>query len=96
MDKKLKINHLIETYSEYLIFQKGLSPNTVDSYISDLKKLSLYLQDSEISQQSIENYFLDISDFNYSTSTKKRFYSSIKNFLKYLDEEENILQIKVE
>ena len=95
MDKKLKINHLIETYSEYLIFQKGLSPNTVDSYISDLKKLSLYLQDSEISQQSIENYFLDISDFNYSTSTKKRFYSSIKNFLKYLDEEENILQIKI-
>ncbi len=95
MDKKLKINLLIETYSEYLIFQKGLSPNTVDSYISDLKKLSLYLQDSEISQQSIENYFLDISDFNYSTSTKKRFYSSIKNFLKYLDEEENILQIKL-
>ena len=95
MDKKLKINHLIETYSEYLIFQKGLSPNTVDSYISDLKKLSRYLQDDEISQQSIENYFLDISDFNYSTSTKKRFYSSIKNFLKYLDEEENILQIKV-
>ena len=95
MDKKLKINHLIETYSEYLIFQKGLSPNTVDSYISDLKKLSSYLQDVEISQQSIENYFLDISDFNYSTSTKKRFYSSIKNFLKYLDEEVNILQIKV-
>ena len=95
MDKKLKINHLIETYSEYLIFQKGLSANTVDSYISDLKKLSRYLQDDEISQQSIENYFLDISDFNYSTSTKKRFYSSIKNFLKYLDEEENILQIKV-
>ena len=95
MDKKLKINHLIETYSEYLIFQKGLSPNTVDSYISDLKKLSRYLQDDEISQQSIENYFLDISDFNYSTSTKKRFYSSIKNFLKYLDEEENILQIKL-
>ena len=95
MDKKLKINLLIETYSEYLIFQKGLSPNTVDSYISDLKKLSRYLQDDEISQQSIENYFLDISDFNYSTSTKKRFYSSIRNFLKYLDEEENILQIKV-
>ena len=95
MDKKLKIKHLIETYSEYLIFQKGLSPNTVDSYISDLKKLSRYLQDDEISQQSIENYFLDISDFNYSTSTKKRFYSSIKNFLKYLDEEENILQIKL-
>jgi len=95
MDKKLKINQLIETYSEYLIYQKGLSKNTVDSYVSDLKKLSSYLQNVELSQDSIENYFLDISEFNYSISTKKRFYSSIKNFLKYLDEVENLLQIKV-
>ena len=95
MDKKLKTNDLIDTYSEYLIYQKGLSQNTVDSYISDLKKLSNYLQDDELSQQNIENYFLDISEFNYSTSTKKRYYSSIKNFLKYLDETENLLQIKV-
>jgi site-specific recombinase XerD len=58
MDKKLKTNELIETYSEYLIYQKGLSQNTVDSYISDLKKLSNYLQNSELSQQNIENYFL--------------------------------------
>ena len=95
MDKKLKTNELIETYSEYLIYQKGLSQNTVDSYISDLKKFSNYLQDLELSQQNIENYFLDINAFNYSTSTKKRFYSSIKNFIKYLDEIENLLQIKI-
>ena len=95
MDKKLKTNELIQAYSEYLIYQKGLSQNTVDSYISDLNKLSNYLQDSELSQQNIENYFLEISAFNYSKSTKKRFYSSIKNFLKYLDEIENLLQIKV-
>ena len=42
MDKKLKTNELIETYSEYLIYQKGLSKNTVNSYVSDLKKLSYY------------------------------------------------------
>lgn len=65
MDKKLKTNELIETYSEYLIYQKGLSQNTVDSYISDLKKFSNYLQDLELSQQNIENYFLDINAFNY-------------------------------
>ena len=95
MDKKLKTNELIETYSEYLIYQKGLSQNTVDSYISDLKKFSNYLQDLELSQQNIENYFLDINSFNYSSSTKKRFYSSIKNFIRYLDEIENLLQIKI-
>ena len=47
MDKKLKTNQLIETYSEYLIYQKGLSKNTVESYISDLKKLSRYLNNLE-------------------------------------------------
>ena len=77
MDKKLKTNELIETYSEYLIYQKGLSQNTVNSYVSDLKKLSYYLQDTEISQQSIENYFIDVSEFNYSASTKKRYLSLI-------------------
>ena len=54
MDKKLKTNELIETYLEYLTYQKGLSQNTVDAYISDLKKLSNYLQDAELSQQNIE------------------------------------------
>ena len=95
MDKKLKTNELIETYSEYLIYQKGLSQNTVNSYVSDLKKLSYYLQDTEISQQSIENYFIDVSEFNYSASTKKRYYSTIKNFLNYLYEVENLVNIKV-
>ena len=95
MDKKLKTNELIETYSEYLIYQKGLSENTVNSYVSDLKKLSYYLQDTEITQQSIENYFKDVSEFNYSTSTKKRYYSTIKNFLNYLYEVENLVNIKV-
>ena len=27
-------------FAEYLIYQKGLSQNTVNSYVSDLKKLS--------------------------------------------------------
>ena len=95
MDKKLKTNELIETYLEYLTYQKGLSQNTVDAYISDLKKLSNYLQDAELSQQNIEKYLLNLSDFNYSISTKKRIYSSIKNFLTYLEQIENQLQIKV-
>ena len=95
MNIKSKINHLISSFSEYLLYQKGLSQNTVDSYNSDLIKLSNYLQDEEISKINIDNFFLDLSEFNYSNSTKKRMHSSIKNFLKYIGEVEGFESIDI-
>ena len=86
MNIKSKINYLIDSFSDYLLYQKGLSKNTVDSYRSDLIKLSNYLQNEEISKTNIDNFFLDMAEFKYSDSTKKRMYSSIKNFLKYIHE----------
>ena len=86
MNIKSKINYLIDSFSDYLLYQKGLSKNTVDSYRSDLIKLSNYLQNEEISKTNIDNFFLDMAEFKYSDSTKKRMYSSIKNFLKYINE----------
>ena len=86
MNIKSKINYLIDSFSDYLLYQKGLSKNSVDSYRSDLIKLSNYLQNEEISKTNIDNFFLDMAEFKYSDSTKKRMYSSIKNFLKYIHE----------
>ena len=86
MNIKSKINYLIDLFSDYLLYQKGLSKNSVDSYRSDLIKLSNYLQNEEISKTNIDNFFLDMAEFKYSDSTKKRMYSSIKNFLKYINE----------
>ena len=89
MNIKSKINKSISSFSEYLLYQKGLSQNTVDSYKSDLTKLSNYLQNQDLSKTNIDNFFIDMSEFNYSTSTKKRMHSSIKNFLKYINENED-------
>ena len=36
----------INEYRQYLIVEKGLSKNTIIAYISDLKKFSIYLDDS--------------------------------------------------
>ena len=36
----------INEYRQYLIVEKGLSKNTIIAYISDLKKFSIYLNDS--------------------------------------------------
>ena len=89
MNIKSKINKSISSFSEYLLYQKGLSQNTVDSYKSDLTKLSNYLQNQDLSKTNIDNFFIDMSEFNYSSSTKKRIHSSIKNFLKYINENED-------
>ena len=95
MNIKSKINKLISSFSEYLLYQKGLSQNTVDSYKSDLTKLSNYLQNQDLSKTNIDNFFIDMSEFNYSSSTKKRMHSSIKNFLKYINENEDYESIDI-
>ena len=95
MNIKSKINQSISSFSEYLLYQKGLSQNTVDSYISDLTKLSNYLQNQDLSKTNIDNFFIDMSEFNYSVSTKKRMHSSIKNFLKYINENEDYESIDI-
>ena len=95
MNIKSKINKSISSFSEYLLYHKGLSQNTVDSYKSDLTKLSNYLQNQDLSKTNIDNFFIDISEFNYSSSTKKRMHSSIKNFLKYINENEDYESIDI-
>ena len=95
MNIKSEINHLISSFSEYLLYQKGLSKNTVDSYTSDLMKLSNYLKDQELSKKNIDNFFLDMSELNYSVSTKKRIHSSIKNFLRYINENKDYESIDI-
>lgn len=95
MNIKSKINKSISSFSEYLLYQKGLSQNTVDSYKSDLTKLSNYLQNQDLSKATIDNFFIDMSEFNYSSSTKKRMHSSIKNFLKYINENEDYESIDI-
>ena len=95
MNIKSKINKSISSFSEYLLYQKGLSQNTVDSYKSDLTKLFNYLQNQDLSKTNIDNFFIDMSEFNYSTSTKKRMHSSIKNFLKYINENEDYESIDI-
>ena len=95
MNIKSKINKSISSFSEYLLYQKGLSQNPVNSYKSDLTKLSNYLQNQDLSKTTIDNFFIDMSEFNYSSSTKKRMHSSIKNFLKYINENEDYESIDI-
>ncbi len=95
MKQKLEINSLIDSYKDFLIYEKGLSENTVSAYISDINKVSGQEEYFDIENFLPDTYLLNSNNKNYSGSTKKRIQSSINQFLKYLIDENYIANIEI-
>jgi len=95
MKQKLEINSLIDSYKDFLIYEKGLSENTVSAYISDINKVSGQEEYFDIENFLPSTYLKSSNNKNYSGSTKKRIQSSINQFLKYLIDENYIANIEI-
>ena len=95
MKQKLEINSLIDSYKDFIIYEKGLSENTVSAYISDINKVSGQEEYFDIENFLPDIYLMSSNNKNYSGSTKKRIQSSINQFLKYLIDENYIANIEI-
>ena len=95
MKQKLEINSLIDSYKDFLIYEKGLSENTVSAYISDINKVSGQEEYFDVKNYLPDTYLMSSNNKNYSGSTKKRIQSSINQFLKYLIDENYIANIEI-
>ena len=95
MKQKLEINSLIDSYKDFLIYEKGLSENTVSAYISDINKVYGQEEYFDIENFLPDTYLMSSNNKNYSGSTKKRIQSSINQFLKYLIDENYIANIEI-
>ena len=95
MKQKLEINSLIDSYKDFLIYEKGMSENTVSAYISDINKVSGQEEYFDIENFLPDTYLMSSNNKNYSGSTKKRIQSSINQFLKYLIDENYIANIEI-
>ena len=95
MKQKLEIKSLIDSYKDFLIYEKGLSENTVSAYISDINKVSGQEEYFDIENFLPVTYLKSYINKNYSGSTKKRIQSSINQFLKYLIDENYIANIEI-
>ncbi len=95
MKQKLEINLLIDSYKDFLIYEKGLSENTVSAYISDINKVSGQEEYFDVKNYLPSTYLKSAYNKNYSGSTKKRIQSSINQFLKYLIDENYIANIEI-
>lgn len=86
----------INEYRQYLIVEKGLSKNTVIAYISDLKKFSIYLNDSfqinktdDLSKEHIRLYLKELGKTNTSASITRKLVS-LRMFFNFLIKEKII------
>ena len=95
MKQKLEINLLIDSFKDFLIYEKGLSENTVSAYLSDINKVSGKEEYFDIEIFLPSTYLKSSKNKNYSGSTKKRIQSSINQFLKYLIDENYIENIEM-
>tara|TARA_E500000081_G_C6137618_1_gene357884 strand:+ start:3602 stop:4483 length:882 start_codon:yes stop_codon:yes gene_type:complete len=94
--QKLEIEELITSFQEFLIYEKGLSKNTVEAYKSDVIKFTHYADLNNLNKNVMTSYFLELSEFNYSNATKQRMYSSIKQYLNFLEVNGIINHVEIE
>lgn len=90
------INDEINEYKHYLIVEKGLSKNSIDAYIRDLKQFCQYLKDiyqitkiEDISKEHIRLYIKNFSQ-KLSSATMNRKMVSIRMFFSFATKEKVI------
>lgn len=89
-------NQFLQEYLAYLKFEKNLSPRSVDSYESDIKKFLNHLKNlsildlNEVQSKILAKYFELLRDVGISSSTSARYLSALKGFFKYLSSQEYI------
>lgn len=80
----------IDKYKQYLLMERGLSLNTIDAYMRDLKRLTDYAESktlsfNEIKPEHIEEILADLYDQKIVARSIARILSGIKSFFNYLE-----------
>ena len=79
----------IENYRRYLLLERGLSENTIDAYMRDLKRLTHFMERNSLTFQQVEYEHLvelqaELYDEGIKARSVARITSGVKSFFKYL------------
>ncbi len=89
---------LLDTFYNYMLIERGLSKNTIDSYARDITKFSNFIYNSvsksltECVNKDLLFFLAHLKEDGYSSKTIARNVSSIKSFYRFLHNENVIKQ----
>lgn len=86
----------LSDFNDYLTIERGLSKNTISSYLSDLEIFVEFLKEKKldilmIKESDIQDYLIFLKDKNYKTTSISRNISSLRNFFLFLVEEKVLI-----
>ena len=79
----------------YLMLERGLSENTRQCYLDDVKKLINYLNSNnlelkDVTLDTLHNFIAELHDLGISSRSQARIISGIKSFFRFLKLENHI------
>lgn len=84
----------IKGFKSWLVLEKSLADNSVDSYLHDIKMLTAYLEmthpgftPQEIELKHLENFVRYIHELGMTTASQARIISGVKSFFNYCVQE---------
>jgi len=86
----VKSNKIVKQFKDYLEVEKGLSQNSIFSYLSDINKFDRFLVKEKkdiiaISKNEISEFLREETIKKMSNRTKARFIASLRQFYNYLE-----------
>ncbi|WP_285008325.1 site-specific tyrosine recombinase XerD [Pedobacter faecalis] len=95
----MQIEACLRPYKNYLRLERGLSANSIEAYLSDVRKLDQYLQSVSkttdiklIDIYHLKEFITWISELGMLASSQARVISSIKSFFSFLVLEQLIIE----
>ena len=86
----MKWENVLKDYKDYLRIERGLSPNTISSYASDMEKLMGFLDENhieenplQITKETVQAFIYDVAK-RMNPRSQARIISGLKGFFNYL------------
>lgn len=84
-----KEDNIVRKYRNYLLLEKSLSPNSIDAYMTDLAKLSGFLQNEnlkveDVTLDNLQQFVAQLYDIGINARSVARIISGMKSFYDFL------------
>lgn len=93
MSRPNDLSEIIDDYRQYLLLERNLSSNTLESYLNDLQHLLEYSDECgtpvlEMTYQVLEQFLAYLADLGLGQRSMSRVVSGVKSFYRFLEIEE--------